>query len=110
MKTLLYIDGFNLFYSAVKGTPLRWLNPVALVSRAFPRNQIVGAKFFTARVSALPGNPGQPFRQALYWRALRTLPGLQIIEGDFRMAQSSRIRRFSSAKHHRSLQDGRKRV
>jgi uncharacterized LabA/DUF88 family protein len=84
MKTMLYIDGFNLFYSAVKGTPLRWLNPVALVSRAFPRNQIVGAKFFTARVVSLPGNPGQPLRQALYWRALRTLPGLQIIEGDFR--------------------------
>ncbi|MGA3141594.1 MAG: hypothetical protein ABSF10_00925 [Verrucomicrobiota bacterium] len=33
MKTILYIDGFNLFYSAVKGTPLRWLNPVALIGR-----------------------------------------------------------------------------
>ena len=84
MKTVIYIDGFNLFYSAVKGTPLRWLNPVALVGRAFPRNQIVGTKYFTAKVRALPNNPGQPIRQLMFWRALLTLPNLRIIEGDFR--------------------------
>lgn len=84
MKTILYVDGFNLFYSAVKGTPLRWLNPVALVQRAFPRNQIIGTKYFTAKVRALPANPGQPTRQLFFWRALRTLPDLEIIEGDFR--------------------------
>ena len=84
MKTILYIDGFNLFYSAVKGTPLRWLNPVALIERAFSRNQIIGTKYFTAKVSVLPNNPGQPIRQMIFWRALRTLPNLEIIEGDFR--------------------------
>ena len=65
MKTILYIDGFNLFYSAVKGTPLRWLNPVALMERAFPRNQIIGTKYFTAKVTALPNNPGHDRR---HWR------------------------------------------
>ena len=87
MKTMLYIDGFNLYYSAVKDTPLRWLNPVALVARAFPRNQIIGTKYFTARVRALPNNTGQPLRQMLFWRALKTLPNLGIIEGDFRTRQ-----------------------
>ena len=81
MKTILYIDGFNLFYSAIKGTPLRWLNPVALIGRAFPNNQIIGTKFFTAKVKALPNNPGQPIRQLMFWRALQTLPNLEIIEG-----------------------------
>ena len=84
MKTILYIDGFNLFYSAVKGTPLRWLDPVSLVGRAFPNNQIIGTKYFTAKVRALPNNPGQPIRQMILWRALRTLPDLEIIEGDLR--------------------------
>lgn len=84
MKTILYIDGFNLYYSALKDTPLRWLDPVALVARTHPKNQIVATKFFSARVSALPGNPMQPARQLDYWRALRTLPNLTIIEGDFR--------------------------
>jgi len=87
MKTILYIDGFNLFYSAVKGTPLRWLNPVALIQRAFPRNDIIATKYFTAKVSALPDNPGQPIRQLMFWRALGTLPNLQIIQGDFRTRQ-----------------------
>jgi uncharacterized LabA/DUF88 family protein len=81
---MLYIDGFNLYYSAVKGTSLRWLNPHALVARVFPRNQIVGTKYFTASVSPLPGNLDQPVRQAIYWRALRTLPNFEIIKGDFR--------------------------
>jgi hypothetical protein len=57
---------------------------VALIERAFPRNQIIGTKYFTAKVSVLPNNPGQPIRQMMFWRALRTLPKLEIIEGDFR--------------------------
>ena len=84
MKTILYIDGFNLYYSAVKGTSLRWLNPIALVQRAFPRNEIIGTKYFTAKVTALASNPGQPIRQLMFWRALGTLPNLLVIEGDFR--------------------------
>lgn len=72
MKTILYVDGFNLFYRAVKGTPLRWLNPVALIERAFPHNQIIKTKFFTAKVNALPNNPGQPIRQMIFCSDLVT--------------------------------------
>ena len=84
MKTILYIDGFNLYYSALKNTPFRWLDPIALATRAFPKNRIIATKFFSAKVSALPHNPHQPTRQQAYWRALATLPALTIIEGDFR--------------------------
>lgn len=87
IQTALYIDGFNFYYSAVKGTPLRWLNPVQLVERAFPRNQIVSTTYCTARVKPLPGNPGQPTRQLFYFRALETLPNLKIVHGDFRTRQ-----------------------
>ena len=83
-RTMLYIDGFNLYYSAVKDTPLRWLNPNALVARIFPKNQIIGTKYFTAGVSVLSGDVDQPIRQAIYWRALRTLPNMEIIQGHFR--------------------------
>ena len=89
MKTILYIDGFNLYYSAVKATPLRWLNPVALAARVFPRNQIIATKYFTARVTALPRDPDQPQRQSIYWRALSTLSDFEIIEGDFRTREVS---------------------
>ncbi len=84
MKTYFYIDGFNFYYSAVKGTPLRWLDFRALFSRVFPKNQIACIKYFTAEVDALPGDPDQPIRQQIYWRALRTLPDFEIILGHFR--------------------------
>ena len=57
MKTILYIDGFNLFYSAVKGTPLRWLNPVTLIERAFPKNQIIRANFSRPKSGRCPTIP-----------------------------------------------------
>ncbi len=84
MKTILYIDGFNLYYSAVKDTPFKWLNPLALSQRLFPKNQIIGIKYCTAPVKPLPGNPDIITRQQTYWRALRTLPNTEIILVDFR--------------------------
>lgn len=88
MNTILYIDGFNFYYSAVKDTPFKWLNPLLLAQSAFPRNTFTAIRYFTARVHALPNNPGQPLRQQMYWRALQTLPNLDIIEGDFRTRQT----------------------
>jgi len=26
LRTVVYIDGFNLFYGALKGTPYKWLD------------------------------------------------------------------------------------
>src|SRR5262245_44997315 len=49
-----------------------------------PGHDIEMVKFFTAKVSASPGDPDQPNRQMIYWRALRTLkPRISIIEGTF---------------------------
>ena len=84
MKTYFYIDGFNFYYSAVKDTPLRWLDFQSLFSRVFPKNEIACIKYFSAEVDALPGDPGQPLRQQVYWRALRTLPNFEIHLGHFR--------------------------
>lgn len=79
MKTILYIDGFNLYYSAVKDTPFKWLNPLALSQRLFPKNQIIGIKYCTARVRPMPGDSDIANRQQTFWRALRTLPNVDII-------------------------------
>lgn len=37
------------------------------------KNQIVGIKYFTARVLSRPDNPSQPLRQEIYLRALKAL-------------------------------------
>jgi uncharacterized LabA/DUF88 family protein len=83
MKINIYIDGFNLYYGAVKGTPYRWLNLLKMSQLLFPNDQINKIKYFTARVSARPSDPDQPIRQATYLRALQTIPNLEIIEGSF---------------------------
>ncbi len=33
MATIVYIDGFNLYYGAVKGAPYKWLDLEALCGR-----------------------------------------------------------------------------
>jgi hypothetical protein len=84
LRTIVYVDGFNLYYRCLKGTSHRWLNLVEL-SRAVlsPVNDVVAVKYYTARVNAYPGNPGQPVRQETYLRALRTLPEVSIYFGHY---------------------------
>ena len=83
MKTNIYIDGFNLYYGCIKGTPYRWLDVAKMCQFLLPHDNIQRIKYFSARVSARPNDPSQPIRQATFWRALRTIPNLEIIEGSF---------------------------
>jgi len=80
----VYVDGFNLFYGALKRTPYRWLDLRVLCHEMLPEDNILAIKYFTARVSARPGDPGKPLRQEMFLRALRTLPGVSIHFGQFR--------------------------
>ncbi len=79
----MYVDGFNLYYGALRGTPYKWLDINDLCRRLLPRHRIALIKYFTARVSARPGDPAQPTRQQTYLRALRSLPNLEIVFGHF---------------------------
>ena len=83
MKTIVYVDGFNLYYGAVKRTPYKWLNVKTLCQLLLPKNQIISIKYFTALVTARPNDPDQPNRQQLFFRALQTIPELEIIFGHF---------------------------
>jgi uncharacterized LabA/DUF88 family protein len=83
MNTYVYVDGFNLYYGAVKGTLYKWLNVFDLCQKLLKVNKILKIKYFTALVTARPGDPGQPSRQQIYLRALHTIPNLEIIYGHF---------------------------
>ena len=84
MKTNVYIDGFNLYYRALKDTPFRWLDLRRLAETIFPQDHIGKVNYFTARLDTRPGNPQQRQRQQIYLRALATLPELDIYFGTFR--------------------------
>lgn len=83
MDTIVYIDGFNLYYSALRGTPYRWLNLFEFAKNHFPKNNIIQVKYFTANVTPRPGNPSQASDQQIYHRALDTVPEIEIIRGHF---------------------------
>jgi hypothetical protein len=79
----VYIDGFNLYYGCLKDTPYRWLDIGAFSRKLIPRNPINRIRYFTARVSARPGNPDGPSRQDAYLRALNTIPQAEVHYGHF---------------------------
>lgn len=54
LKTNVYIDGFNLYYGSLNGTPYKWLDIGKLCHAMLPLHAIQDIKFFTARVSARP--------------------------------------------------------
>ena len=83
MRTNIYIDGFNFYYGAVKGTPYKWLNFAALCRLLLPSHQIQRLYYFTALVESRPSDPGQSTRQQTYLRALKTLPNFDIVAGSF---------------------------
>lgn len=83
MATIVYIDGFNFYYGAVKDTPYKWLDFEALCQRLLPKDQITKIRYFTARISSRPNDPQQASRQDTFLRALGTFPLIEIHEGHF---------------------------
>ena len=90
MITNLYIDGFNLYYRAVRGTPFKWLDLRKLAEVLFPRDTIHKVCYFTALLDARADDPSQPRRQLVYLRALETLSGFKAYYGTFRSGTKRR--------------------
>lgn len=85
MKVNVYVDGFNLYYGALKQRPAcKWLDMDAFARQLLLSGQSLNRiRYFIARVSGVR-DPQTPVRQATYLRALNTLPNLTIHEGTFR--------------------------
>lgn len=82
MRSNIYVDGFNLYYGAVRNTPYKWLNIALLSENLCPGININRIRYFTARISGVH-DPDAPRRQAIFLRALKTIPNLSIHEGHF---------------------------
>jgi NYN domain len=83
----IYVDGFNLYYGALKGTEFRWLDIVKLCHKLVPQNPINRVRYFTARVSARDSDPHGPARQDTYLRALGAVGGISIHMGRFKQSK-----------------------
>lgn len=84
MRTIIYVDGFNLYFRLLVNRPAaKWLNIKALSERLLdPGNVVTGVKYYTARVSGRI-DPTAPGRQQVYLDALGTVPEISIHMGSF---------------------------
>lgn len=86
-RTIVYIDGFNLYYRALKGTPHKWLDIEAMSRAALPASCVIErVNYYTAHISGRV-DAGAPRRQHAYLRAIATLPKVAIHYGNFLVTQ-----------------------
>ncbi len=88
MRTIAYVDGFNLYFRLlVKHPSLKWLNIKTLAQILLSlANRVVGVKYFTARVSGRI-DMNAPARQQIYLDALGTVPEVSIHMGSFLLSE-----------------------
>jgi NYN domain len=88
MRTIVYVDGFNLYFRLLVSRPsLKWLNIRKLAEALLnPSNVIVGLKYYTARVSGHI-DAGAPARQQVYFDALATVPNISVYMGSFLLSK-----------------------
>ena len=81
-SSIIYVDGFNLYYGTVKGTKWKWLDVERFFSVLRQDDDIQAIKYFTAEIEG-----PHRFHQQAYLLALATLPKIQIILGRFKSKQ-----------------------
>ena len=84
MDTVVYIDGFNFYYS-LKNTPYKWLDLQKLIKNILDPSlhKVRTIKYFTA----VPKKADSAQRQNIYFQALNTLQNIEIIFGQFKKRQ-----------------------
>lgn len=83
MKTIVYIDGGNLYHGKLRyRVGVKWLDLVAFC-RALVKDdhEITAIKYFTSHIKTHPYDPQPIERQNIYLQALSSSPLVSVIEG-----------------------------
>lgn len=107
MRTAIYIDGYNFYYSRLKSTPYKWLDVVSLfrdviLTPQCPQAVVGSVKFFTAPVKVSYARHGaiSEHSQTQYHRALlsRYADLLEVVSG-FHVFEPTRLPRYIDGLH-----------
>lgn len=84
-RTIVYVDGFNLYYGCLRKSPYKWLDLHTLFSKLLgEKHEIVEIKYFTALISSRADNEESMLRQKYYLQALEAYhPKTEIIYGHY---------------------------
>ena len=85
-RTIVYVDGYNLYYGLLRKSKLKWLDLVVLFNEHVLDDSanVIEVRYYTAPVlGRMSDNPESPQRQRRYLQALRKVhsTGLVIVEG-----------------------------
>jgi hypothetical protein len=84
IRTNVYVDGFNLYYGALRSSPYRWLNLLKLSEGLLRTDNVINRiRYFTARVTPRKDDLTVTERQAAFLRAISTIPNLSVHFGLF---------------------------
>ena len=78
-RTIVYVDGFNLFYGALRGTSEAWLDLERLFRLLLPHDDLRRVRFFTALLMG-----PERVAQRTHLRALETTPLVEVTLGRFK--------------------------
>lgn len=85
MRTIVYIDGFNLYRNLVKKRHhLKWLNLKLFVEQVLgPKNHIIKVNYYTSHVLGISDST-EIKRQKKYFDALETVDEIAVHKGSFK--------------------------
>lgn len=78
-RSIIYIDGFNLYYGSLRGGSNKWLDLQKYFTRLRQNDDIERIYYFTARISGV-----RAVDQDAYLRAVATLPLVETRLGKFK--------------------------
>jgi uncharacterized LabA/DUF88 family protein len=86
VKTIVYVDGYNLYYGLLRQSPHKWLDLFSLFQNHVLEadTEVIDVRYYTAPVLArICDDPDSPRRQRTYLQALRKMPPkrVTIVEG-----------------------------
>lgn len=86
MRTIVYVDGYNLYYGLLRKSPYKWLDLFSLFQNHVldASAEVIEVRYYTAPVKAgMSDDPISPQRQRIYLQALRTMHPCKvfIVEG-----------------------------
>ena len=88
MRTIVYVDAFNLYFRLLAKQPkYKWLDVAELARQVLsPKNVLIRVNYYTARVSGRLDHEA-PARQQIYLDALATIPEIKIHLGNFLISE-----------------------
>jgi len=109
VRTAFFVDGYNLYYGALHGSPYKWLDLPAILSHILqaqnPACETASVHYYTSPVIARLATRGQASNdaQSRYIRALQT-KGVTVVLGNHRLARGFAPRFVKGQKASRSDQ------